>query len=292
MDHAQTSKKSPTAGVRKLMTDEEWERWIEAFRKHPGETVKVAELMGCPRNRARLAWYHGWPKQGRPAITELLAADQHAARAKRAELEEVEEELPESTARDLVEQGPDMVMRQMLERDQRRQRAAADSAKTRAEEGAMIATARRNGIALAAVTAQLIRGANTLMARIGPNLAKEDISVKDAVSLVQKIAVITRLGTEASKMALTMERAAMGEPMGDEVTANGRIKPEQAAAWVALGMKAIQRFQERNGGVDEVEGRSASKAPAARSASTTRDDEDDDTDDRGLAAVGRAALPN
>lgn len=274
------------------MTDEEWERWIEAFRQHPAETVRVAQIMGRPRNRGRLAWYHGWPEQGRPPIAEILAADAIDARAKRAAIDEKERE--QTPAKHLVEHGPDMVMQQMLDRDKRRQLAAADSAKTRSEEGVMIATSRRNGIALAAVTAQLIRMANQLMPKIAQQMQSENVSVKDAVTMVQKIAVITRLGTEASKMALAMERVSMGEPLSDEINANGRLDPEQAAEWVLMGMRAVERFKQRRGGLDEDEGGSAAADPAALTAPGPGESPDDAGAgaDAGLASVGRPELPN
>lgn len=307
-------KKSPTAGIRKQMPDDEWERWIEEFRKHPGETVKVAQIMGVPRNRARIAWHHGWPRQGRPAIVDLVAVDQYAARVKRAEREEAAAPLPVpalpaaskapppkrspeppvqvTSARDLAIHGPERIMAQMLERDKRRQLVAADSAKTRAEEGMMISTARRNGIALAAVTAQLIRMANGLMPKIAEIMKVEAVSVKDAVTMVQKIAVITRLGTEASKMALQMERAAMGEPMSDDIKTNGRLDPEQAADWVLMGMRAVERFKQRQGGgTDEDEGRSAQES-SPRAGEDEDDEDDEQQSDAGLASVGRPELPN
>jgi hypothetical protein len=291
-------KTSPTAGIRKRVSDSEWERWITLFREFPGEVVKVARLMGVPRNRSRIAWHHGWPKQHRPPICELLEADKMAARAKRADLEAqgVEDPVIEETpVSSLATESQRQVMAAMVERDKTRRKVLEDSSRTRAEEGALIAVTRRNTMALGAVTAQLMRGAQELAPKLAKALQTEAISIKDGMSIMQKLSVIARLGAEAGKMAVQMERLAMGEPMGDEAaTAGGKLSPQDAERWLQLAIRTMQRSRDRTaatnarGGVDEDQGRSARAKPAAEAPSG--DELDDDAG--GVVEVGRTDLLN
>jgi hypothetical protein len=261
--------------------------------------------MGVPRNRGRIAWHHGWPKQGRPPISELLAADKMAARAKRAEMEAegaedpVVEETPTSA---LASESQRQVMAAMVERDKTRRKALDDSSRTRAEEGLLISVTRRNMMALGSVTAQLMRGAQALAPKLSQALQTEQLSVKDGMAVMQKLSVIARLGAEAGKMAVQMERLALGEPMGDEAAmTGGRLTPADAERWMQLAMRTLERTRERSarGGTDEDQGRGdredgagppilAPDGTIAAAAPTEGDDDDSD----GVVGVGRTNLLN
>jgi hypothetical protein len=248
--------RSPTAGIPKRVSDAEWERWIETYRKHPGQIVKVAALMGCPRNRASIAWNKGWPRQGRPPVSELLEADKVLARKMRAEAEEaavrgaeVVAEPPIPTAAELAtpEASTQRNMALMVEREKTRKASQRDAALTRSEEGKLIKRARRNATELADVTGELLAGAKALMPRLRKLLEDEstDLTLKEGISFMQKLAVLTKLGTEASKMALQAERLAMGHPVGDddvEGATGGALSPEHAAKWLQLGVGMLRRW--------------------------------------------------
>lgn len=297
--------RSPTAGIPKRVSDLEWERWIETYRKHPGQIVKVAALMGCPRNRASIAWNKGWPKQGRPPVSELLEADKVMARKMRAEAEEAEakgEAQPGSeavaevvpTAAELAtpEASTARNMALMVEREKTRRASARDAALTRAEEGKLIKRARRNATELADVTAELLEGAKALMPRLRDLMEDEaaELTLKEGISFMQKLAVLTKLGTEASKMALQAERLAMGQPVGDEDTAGaagGELSPEHAVKWMQLGIGMLRKWgvsDASQSGPDEV------RAIAAPGIAVPSEPEPPEPDDSPELAPGIGAV--
>lgn len=289
--------RSPSAGKPKRVTDAEWDRFIAAFRQFPGQTQKVSEIVGTTRNRARIAWYHGWPKQGRPAICELLEDEKVLARAERFDLEVAEDDEEELVAEVVspgrhseppVDENHKRVMDGMLQRDLQRRKVLADSLKTRAEEGQLVRESRKNSVELAQATAKLLHGVVALSAHIGEKLASEKgISIKEGMTLIQKAAVITRLGNEASKMALQMERLVLGQPVGDETgeADTGKLSPKDALKWIEMTMKAVKRYETRTaGGGSDAAGPSK---PAAAGAGRESDDADDSD---ALATVGRPAL--
>lgn len=258
------SRRGPAAGKSKKFSDGQWDSLVTAFRENPGDTRLVAEITGIKFARCVRAWHHGYPVQGRLPISEIVESDKMLARAKRAELNDEEEgrsEPPpkakfvsvppgglEQTA-EVVSPEHKRVMAAMLERDKQRRKALEDSARTRAEEGRLIQVSRRNVMSLGLTAARILRGAEQLATRMEGQLAKEtNLPLKEAMSLVQKASVIVRLGTEAGKMAVQMERLAMGQPIGDGTDvggAGGKLSPDDAERWIEMTMRALERSKRR-----------------------------------------------
>lgn len=251
---------------------------VNAFREHPGQTTRVSELTGIKRARVVRAWHHGYELQGRPPISELLDADKVLARAKRADIvlpgaTVVVEDEPGDLAAEVVNTiEPDDVvhtrqhrkmMAGMVERDRIRRKALEDSARTRAEEGALIAVSRRNVMALGTISAQVLRGAQQLATRMQKQLekaGKDELSLKEGMQLIQRASVVVRLGTEAGKMAVQMERLAMGQPIGEGLDTNTtKLSPDDAERWIDMTVRALERARRRreSGGENEVPSRSA-----------------------------------
>lgn len=229
------------------MTDAEWARWIALFREHPGETVKVAKLMGVPRNRARIAWYHGWPKHGKPAISELLEQDKTLARAHRASALEKEATVDVEitpAVQELAKKSGDDVAEAITKRKQLMKKVQNDSARTRSEEGMLINVSRGNALALAGLTVNLIKGAQQLAKRLELQLRSDVIPAREAMSLIKGISNVVRMNTDASLQVIEMERRIMGEPAPD-VKAGGRFTPDEAAEHIALAVKAMEKYQRR-----------------------------------------------
>jgi hypothetical protein len=276
------------------MTDAEWERWIAAFREHPGHTVKVAKIMGCPRNRARLAWYHGWPKQGRPPISQILEMDKSLARAHRGmrESDDAKAEPGEITdsVRALAKHTD--VADAVAERNRRRQKALEDSVKTRTQEGMLISISRGNSIALAASTANLLKGAQALSKRMEEQLRLETVPIREAMSLIKSVAIITRMNAEASKQVFEMERLVMGEP-DTEVKggAGGKLSPAEAAEWMRVAMNTVRKYEERKairGSGDASQSGRPGETIVVHASSDDDDEDDDDSedDDEGIGRAG------
>lgn len=295
----QPRKRSPAAGVPKRFTDAEWDRLVNAFREHPGDTTLVSEITGIKRVRVVKAWHHGYSRQGRPAISELLESDKILARATRADMHDEAAdavEVPSAPATvvvdsDGVSHEHKRVMAAMVERDKVRRQALADSARTRAEEGALIAVARRNVMQLGLISAQVLRGAQHLAERMQKQLESEQVSLKDGMQLIQRSSVVVRLGNEAAKMAIQMERLAMGQPVGDgSESTDGALKPEDAERWIEVASRALERARKRResevrhevqAGTDR--GNAGRGGPPAPEVGTEPDDDTGDDLDLGLA---------
>lgn len=275
----------PKSGGAFRMTDAEWARWIALFREHPGETVKVAKLMGVPRNRARIAWYHGWPKHGKPAISELLEQDKTLARAHRASVLEKEatadveitpavQELAKKTDADVTDA--------IAKRKQVLKRLQDDSIRTRAEEGMLIDTSRKNALALAGLTINLIKGAQQLAKRLEVQLRSDVIPAREAMSLIKGISNVVRMNTDASLQVIEMERRIMGEPAPD-VKAGGRFSPDEAAEHIALAVKAMEKYQQRQQALrarnGDSDAGSSQRLPGQTIVVHADPDDDDDTAD-------------
>ena len=304
----QPRKRNPAAGHPKRFTDAEWDRMVNAFREHPGDTTRVSVITGIKRLRVVRAWHHGYERQGRPAISELLEADKFAARALRAEMHDAAAAaaaphdagiddnddaagIVDAPTHIVTTAEPARVMAAMVERDKVRRKALEDSARTRAEEGALIAVARRNVMQLGLISAQVLRGAQHLAERMQKQLELEQVSLKDGMQLIQRSSVVVRLGNEAAKIAIQMERLAMGQPIGDgSESTDGALKPEDAERWIEVASRALERARKRreSEGQHEVSagtdrGDAGRGDPAAPAVGTEPDDETGDDLDLGLA---------
>jgi hypothetical protein len=307
MTSESTPEKNPdpsSNGFGRRMTDAYWDEWLDIFRQHPGETVKVAGLMGVPRNKARVIWHHGYPKQGRPPMRDVIEGEKAAARDLRAELEaeaprgvqgrDARAHKTEAPAKEVEAPGDAIIQNAavgiIVERDRKRRRAQADAAKTRAQEGVLVSVSRGNAIALAAATANLLIGAQELAARMEKMLRFDDIPLREAMGLMQKISIMARMNAEAAKNAIEMERVIMGTPDGDAErhVSGGKLTPQEAAEWLQLGMKTVQKFQKREALRGDIQDAKASGANNRGTAIVVaRDDADDTEDDTDVIEVGR-----
>ena len=274
----------PKGGGAFRMTDAEWEKWVALFREHPGETVKVAKLMGVPRNRARIAWYHGWPKHGKPAISDLIEQDKTLARAHRASAVAAKEATADveitPVVKELAKRTESEVTEAVAERKKVMKRIQDDSIRTRSEEGMLINVSRGNALALAGLTVNLIKGARALSKRLEEQLTKDQIPAREAMSMIKSIANVVRMNTDASLQVLEMERRVMGEPAPD-VKASGRFNADEAAEHIALAFKAMEKYRARQARKELGGGRDAgsSQRPGETIVVHAEADDDDDADE-------------
>lgn len=225
-------------GVPKKISPHQWQRWVAAFRRHPLRAEVLKECPDLSAPRASAAWTRGFPAQGLPSIRSIVGAEMERAREIRheAELEQAQRQ----------EQRVEV---EVMVRERKRLKQLEAAAQTRAEEAMLVSTARRNAIALAGVTAQVLQGALQLGQKIGQELsrqaAEKTVDVELSLKLLQRAANITRLNNDAAKMAFQMERMVLGIPPEGDESSDGQMTLEDSERWFAEAHEAFQRARAR-----------------------------------------------
>lgn len=245
----------------KSVTPDEWNRIVAVYAKHNGRVTFVARELGWPMKRTARLWQNGYPSKGYPPIKTVLAHDHlsaNAVRAARAELEaEVEDEVApfraavlEATHAVVLPSKEQLRLTELMSREAEREKARQDAIKSRGEEASLVSAARRNALALNAVTAQVMRGAVKLSAKIQVLLEEEAVSSKLTVgqqlALVRQASQIARFNAEAATLAIKSERMVTGDPAGGDGGDGERgVDLEEAAKWVEASIMAVQRARQR-----------------------------------------------
>lgn len=235
--------KKPEGKLRK--TPEWYAALVQAFLIHGKNFAAVSRDLGITRFACRTAWNEGWTKQvgtelnggvrryekvdWAPPIKNKIAEYQVLARAK---LEE------ERRAVDKEKEDREAALRDAVEK------AKADLVDSRALQGRTVKQARANSIALMGVSGNLLQAAAQLSKKVArlvsdPNWTP---SPKQAVSLLGRMAEITKMGVESASIADEMERKALGEPdmvFGFDVS----MSVEDAVSEIHQGYAALQRSQ-------------------------------------------------
>ena len=218
---------------------------VQAFLVHGQNFAAVSRDLGITRFACRTAWNEGWTRQvgtelnggvrryekveWAPPIKNKISEYQVLARAKlEEERRAVEQEKAdrEAALRDAVD------------------KAKADLVDSRALQGRTVKQARANSIALMGVSGNLLQAAAQLSKKVArlvsdPNWTP---SPKQAVSLLGRMAEITKMGVESAAIADEMERKALGEPdmvFGFDVS----MSVEDAVSEIHQGYAALQRSQ-------------------------------------------------
>jgi hypothetical protein len=236
------------------ITSVEWQRIVNVYVKHDGRIRTVAADLGWPLARTARLWRNGYPSLGYPPIKTVLARDAFSASEIRAERALIEKALPPSArinaTAEVISAAESARIEIMVRREQERERTRADAIKSRAEEATLVSINRKNAIALNVMTAQVLRGASALSAKIQVELQAEadsgSMTVGQKLNLVRAAASIARFNSEASIMAVKAERMVLGNPIdtdGDAVVEDGGV--DEAAAWIETAAKAIKRARAR-----------------------------------------------
>jgi hypothetical protein len=251
------------AAPRSINADE-WQRIVAVYAKHEGRLHQTAAELGWPIARTTRLYKRGYPSIGYPPIKNILAADAFSANEIRAERQLMEGSLPPSAPVEVLSKvAPDHQravvistaeearIKEMVRREEERERARKDSLKSKAEEATLVQINRRNAIALNVMTAQVLHGAGKLSSRIQKDLEREaaqgTLSTGEKLQLIRAAASIARFNAEASVMAVKAERMVMNTPIDagpEQPTADGDAVAD-AVAWIEKAQKAIGRAKER-----------------------------------------------
>lgn len=185
-------------GPRKL-TEDDYNKIIEAFRQHPNQPYLAAKLAGVDGRTANRAWERGWPKNGWEPVKVVLEREKLKARA----------DMLNRTA----------VQRATLEKE--REDAIKQASQSRAQEGQMVGLARTGALQALAVASQLIasgRQLATLAKRkieeeaLRPDGDDKQLTAVKSVDLLGKIVSLQAQINSLAHEAMEMERLHLGEP--------------------------------------------------------------------------------
>lgn len=218
---------------RRIITKEDYQRMLDAFRSAPGNYSHASKLANCWHGTCKKAWNDGWPKQGMDPIKEVLYQEQRAARAA----------LEVSRREGEVE--AERQIRASVEATQGTQ-AGTDAIMARTEEARLVRGARNNAVGLMATTAQLLQGGHKLAKHLKQRIEEEldTITPSEATKMITAISSLTKQGNEAAKVAMTMERLHLGEPTEHkEVTVNTSFSVADAEKEILAAAEELKRLQ-------------------------------------------------
>lgn len=236
---------------RPVITREEYERWLEAFRTYPGQYHYVGNAMKSNHHAARKAWEIGWPGQDYEPIMKVVEREQTLARAVRVKMlgESEAHNVAEQVLKDAQKKADELV----ADADRKARgrmaelytQANIDAAQQRAEEAQLTVGVRRNVMAAVGVTAGLLRNANELVRVVGEDIKGGKLTGPQAAAYCKLLVRMIRDVNEAGQTAMQMERLRVGDPT--EVV-EVRVEPTsltEAAAEMEHAMNVLQLMRER-----------------------------------------------
>lgn len=245
--------------VTSLISQSEWDRICEVYRRHNGPRKSVAEELGWTIVRMKRVFKRGYPSQGFPPVMQVLCMDPDSVDEIRAKRQQLQKELPPSEPIESVEEVEAKAVvihtreqeriASLMRREDERRHAREDALEARTEEAVLVSSARRNAIALNGVTAQLMAGAIKLAAKIQKGLEEEasggTMSTKEQLALVRSAASVARFSSETTMLAAKTERMVLGEPIETEPEHHDDGSLEQAVAWIERSVRAVERARKR-----------------------------------------------
>lgn len=224
------------------ITQEKYDKMLEAFRQYPGGVKRCARAAGVDPRTARKAWNEGWEDRLLRPIKDVYHEEQLAARARLAQARE--DELKRLAA---TQAGTEQLAKE---------RARDDSIASIEEETKMVRASRHSAMALQVILQRLLRGSATLAERVEEQIGIMTLkNPKELIFILKELATVTRQANEAARLAQQMEHSLVGKPdqwLG--ITSNTSV--EEAAAEVALAQKAVQRLKKKGIILEVVEAKS------------------------------------
>lgn len=249
------------APLTSLITDAEWDRICDVYRRHGGAHQSVANELGWTKARMHRVWKRGYPSQNLPPIMHSLGMDPESVeeiRARRNRL--IKEELPPSEPVSTIEEVETKAVvihtreqqriQKLMRIEEDRRHAREDALAARAEEATLISITRQNALALNGATARLMKGALALSEKIQEGLEKEardgSLSVKESLALVRSAASVARFNSETTMLAIKSERMVLGQPIDTDPehhVDDGTL--EQSVEWIERAASAIEKARAR-----------------------------------------------
>jgi hypothetical protein len=197
---------------RAVITDEVFDRLVQAFRESPGNIEHARRAAQCGRKLAERAWEKGWPNfRNGVSVQDIFREEQQAARAKL---------LAEAAAKTA-----------MAEKE--REEARKQAIEARKQEGQLVTMARQSCLQAMVVVGTCITAGKTLAMSLKKHIdeeAKKPDTIPDphdptktipnpyrlpmsqAIYMLGRIADITGRLNAAAHLAMQMERLHLGQP--------------------------------------------------------------------------------
>lgn len=250
--------------ARVIITRDQYDLMVAAFREQPGNASHAARSAKCTPHTARRAYRQGYPDRGWPAIKETVGSEQKAARAARQKAMREEVAKREADAQALLNgQATAQLEQEILDREKARQ----DAIQTRKEEGQMIRGLRGDVGMMLAVIGKTLRGATNSAGRVakaletGVDSTGRKLTLKEEMSLQRSTALMLEVAAKGVKVAVEAERLLMGEPTEILGLTMGQLSEDDAVHVLEVGQRAIARHKKRfeviEGGKDDEEVKSA-----------------------------------
>jgi hypothetical protein len=216
-----------------VITDELYNRLLEAYRETPGNYTKAAKAAGCGFKMARSMWLRGGAHQGiayswAHPICQVLESEQEEARVAAAE-------------------------REVEERETLREQGRQEAVKARTEEVKSLHFARGNATAALAVVGRLVMGAVKLADAVKDQLiidaTNKNLDVGKTIRVLESIAKIHKQCTDANHRVLQTGHLIAGKPtdilgLADEPAEN--LTAAEVEEQMRLANEAFATFKLRS----------------------------------------------
>lgn len=248
------------APLTSLITEAEWDRICEVYRRHGGAHKSVAVELGWPDARMRRVFKRGYPSQNLPPVMNVLGMDPESVEEIRVRRQGLIKELPPSEPVSSVEEVEAKAVvihtkeqeriRKLMRLEEDRRHAREDALAARAEEATLISITRQNALALNGATARMMKGALALSEKIQEGLEREaregTLNLKEQLALVRSAASVARFNSETTMLAIKSERMVLGQPIESEPehhVDDGTL--EQSVEWIERAAAAIKKARSR-----------------------------------------------
>lgn len=208
-----------------MITEEQYNALVNAFREIPGDIGNAAKIANCGRSTASKAWNTGWLQKNhkRLPIKVMLKEEQEAARARRIEQER--KAITDEAERSLL--------------------ARLDAIQARGDEAGMSKVGRKNATNLAIVSSKLVVLVDKMVERakheVETNLA--GMTMRDIRAWIQTTSLTMMRAQQTMLAALQIERIVTGEPIAILGVRVDQMTPEQMVEELSGIAKTLERAQ-------------------------------------------------
>lgn len=258
-------------GAGAVMTKEDYDRLVEAFKIHPDKPAEVARLTGIDRVLAWKGWHKGWKALNLPPIRERLAEPPEVT-ARRVVAEAAQKAegaarrlVEDATARAVLEVTAEEAARTVKERIAREAREAKEQAAAKAEN-------RDNAVVVLDEERRLRKGARTVSgqnilasARWGTahqqvadelirkvEAERKAMTASELAELARIMAQVDRARMALLKEAIELERLHRGDPALIVGITPVEMNATEAVQEIERANLALQRYRRR--GLELLEG--------------------------------------
>lgn len=263
---------------RSKVTPELYEEILLWYVQNGLQHMKASKHFGLSRRTLTGLYYSGAPSLKKPPMRLLVDNVEVRARALRNQLKKEELARADAEIQDIIHGTADQSTLA---------RAADDSMRARAEEGAVVSAGRRNILKLQSMLAPLLTGAVTRMKVLEKDIAK--LAPEDLIKMMKDLAKLQLDLISAAKNNMEMERLLMGDPNAAQDNAPVPLAQKDAMKVLDLAARTMHRLR-AEGRLVDTEGEEVTTPPLLDPDEDEDEDEDEDAEGE-VIRIDRAAVP-